>query len=268
MSHTTPSAQMKYSGSRDFAERALVAIAALAIWEAAVRLFNVPDYLIPPPSQVAYSFWLGTTTGLYLYHGMFTLGATLLGFLLGGFLGFVLGVLVAQIPVLNRLFYPYVVAFQTVPKVALAPLIVVWFGFGIWSKVVMSMLICFFPVVVNTIEGQHSAPAEQIMLLRSYKASRLEIFRIIQLPASLPFVFAGLDIGIVLSVIGTIVGEFVGTTAGLGYILLDFNQSFDISGVFACLVVLSLMGVGLHMVIRAIQKRVVFWHQPSTVIGV
>lgn len=105
------------------------------------------------------------------------------------------------------------------------------------------------------------------MLLRSYKASRMEIFRIVQLPASLPFVFAGLDIGIVLSVIGTIVGEFVGTTAGIGYILLNFNQSFDIAGVFACLIVLSLIGVGLHMLLRIIQRRIVFWHQPGTTIG-
>lgn len=257
----------KLSGSRDLVEKIVVAIVFLALWEGSVWLFSIPNYLIPPPSEVAYSFWLGSTTGLYLYHGSFTLGATLIGFFLGSALGFVIGVLVAQIPVLDRLFYPYVVAFQTVPKVALAPLIVVWFGFGIWSKVVMSLLICFFPVVVNTIEGQHSAPAEQIMLLRSYKASRLEIFRIVQLPASLPFVFAGLDIGIVLSVIGTIVGEFVGTTAGLGYILLDFNHSFDIAGVFATLVVLSLLGVGLHMILRMIQKRVVFWHQPGTTIG-
>jgi NitT/TauT family transport system permease protein len=252
---------------RDLVEKALVAIAILVSWEVAVWAFNVPSYLVPPPSDVAHAFWLGVSSGLYFYHAQFTLGATLLGFMLGSTLGFVIGVLVAQVPVLDRLVYPYVVAFQTVPKVALAPLIVVWFGFGIGSKVVMSMLICFFPVVVNTIEGQHSAPSEQIMLLRSYKASRLQIFWIVQLPASLPFVFAGLNIGIILSVIGTIVGEFVGTTAGLGYILLDFNQSFDIAGVFGTLIVLSLVGVSLHKILRSIQKRVVFWHKPGTTIG-
>lgn len=257
----------KRSASWDLGEKILVAACGLILWEGIVRIFDVPNYLIPAPTEIAYSFWLGLKTGLYFYHGAFTLGATLLGFVLGGSFGFVLGVLISQIPVMNRLVYPYVVAFQTVPKVALAPLIVVWFGFGIWSKVVMSLLICFFPVVVNTIEGLNSAPGEQIMLLRSYKASRLEIFRIVQFPASLPFVFAGLDIGIVLSVIGTIVGEFVGTTAGLGYILLDFNQQFNIAAVFACLVVLSLLGVGLHVILQTVQRRVVFWHQPGTVIG-
>lgn len=267
MSMAEAGTRKKLSGTRDMLEKIGVALATLALWEGVVRIFNIPDYLLPPPAQVIYSFWLGLSTGLYFYHGMYTLGTTLLGFLMGSALGFVLGVVVAQIPILDRLFYPYVVAFQTVPKVALAPLIVVWFGFGIWSKVVMSLLICFFPVVVNTIEGQHAAPGEQIMLLRSYKASRMEIFRIVQLPASLPFVFAGLDIGIVLSVIGTIVGEFVGTTAGIGYILLNFNQSFDIAGVFACLIVLSLIGVGLHMLLRIIQRRIVFWHQPGTTIG-
>jgi NitT/TauT family transport system permease protein len=169
--------------------------------------------------------------------------------------------MVARFEMFNRLIYPYVVAFQTVPKVALAPIIVVWFGFGIWSKVMMSLLICFFPVAVNTIDGLNSVRPEQIMLMRSYRATGWQIFRIVQLANALPYIFAGLDVGIVLSVIGTIVGEFVGTTTGLGRVLLDYNFSFDIAGVFATLVVLSLMGVVLHALLRAIQRRVIFWQQ-------
>ena len=172
-----------------------------------------------------------------------------------------IGVLVSQFDVFNRLIYPYIVAFQTVPKVALAPIIMVWFGFGIWSKVMMSLFICFFPVAVNTIEGLNSVRSEQIMLMRSYRATRWQIFRVVQLPNALPYIFAGLNVGIVLSVIGTIVGEFVGTTMGLGRLLLDFNYAFDIAGVFATLVVLSLIGVVLHSMLRAVHYRLVFWQR-------
>jgi NitT/TauT family transport system permease protein len=143
----------------------------------------------------------------------------------------------------------------------LAPIIIVWFGFGIWSKVMMSLLICFFPVAVNTIEGLNSVRGEQIMLMRSYRATAWQIFRIVQLPNALPYIFAGLNVGIVLSVIGTIVGEFVGTTTGLGRLLLDFNYAFDIAGVFATLVVLSLIGVVLHSILRAVQRRLLFWQR-------
>jgi NitT/TauT family transport system permease protein len=127
----------------------------------------------------------------------------------------------------------------------------------------MSMLICFFPVAVNTIEGLNSVRPEQIMLMRSYRATRWQIFRIVQLPSALPYIFAGLNIGIVLSIIGTIVGEFVGTTTGLGRLLLDYNYAFDIAGVFATLVVLSLIGVVLHAIVRAVHHRLVFWQRPG-----
>jgi NitT/TauT family transport system permease protein len=174
---------------------------------------------------------------------------------------------VSQVDVLYRLLYPYVVAFQTVPKVAIAPLVVIWFGFGIGSKIAMALMICFFPVVVNTIEGLRSVNPERIMLLRSYSASKFDIFRFVQLPAALPFIFAGLDIGIVLAVIGTVVGEFVGSTAGLGYVLMKFNHEIDIAGVFASIVVLSVLGVLLHLCLRLIQERVVHWSKPGTTIG-
>ena len=156
---------------------------------------------------------------------------------------------------------------QTSPKVAIAPLLVIWFGFGITSKVVMTAMISFFPVVVNTIAGLRVSDAEQVMLLRSYSASRLDIFRIVQLPSSLPFIFAGLDVAIVLSVIGTIVAEFVGSTAGLGHTLLKFNQVMDIPGVFASLAVLSLLGVALHTILQLVQRKVVFWARPGITIG-
>ena len=246
---------------RVFIERIAVIAVGLVLWELLIRIFDVSPLLIPSPISVAGALWRGLATGIFFVHGLYTLGATLIGFLLGSLSGFLIGVLVSQFDVFNRLIYPYIVAFQTVPKVALAPIIIVWFGFGIWSKVMMALLICFFPVAVNTIEGLNSVRPEQIMLMRSYRATAWQIFRTVQMPNALPYIFAGLNVGIVLSVIGTIVGEFVGTTTGLGRLLLDFNYAFDIAGVFATLVVLSMIGVILHSVLRAVQRRLVFWQR-------
>jgi NitT/TauT family transport system permease protein len=248
-------------------QQALVAVAFIGLWEASVAIGHIPHYLVPSPFAVASAIWAGFESGLFIEHGLVTLEATLIGFLAGSLIGFLIGILVSQIEILDRLIYPYVVAFQTVPKVAIAPLIVIWFGFGIGSKIAMALMICFFPVVVNTIEGLHGVNPERIMLLRSYSASRVDIFRFVQLPAALPFIFAGLDVGIVLAVIGTVVGEFVGATKGLGYILLKFNNEIRTDGVFASIVVLSMMGVGLHGILRLVQRRVVFWSKPTTVIG-
>lgn len=248
-------------------QRTVLAAVVLLAWELAVRLFHVPVFVVPGPSAVAQSLWRGVASGLFIEHAGYTLYAALLGFALGSLAGVVLGVLISQIAIVHDLLYDYVVAFQTIPKVAIAPLLVIWFGFGITSKVVMTAMISFFPVVVNTIAGLRVSDAEQVMLLRSYSASRLDIFRIVQLPSSLPFIFAGLDVAIVLSVIGTIVAEFVGSTAGLGHTLLKFNQVMDIPGVFASLAVLSLLGVALHTILQLVQRKVVFWARPGITIG-
>jgi len=260
---------MTSSGQRfsRWLQQAGVAVAFMLAWEAIVRVFEIPKFIVPSPIDVIESIWLGFKSGVFITNGWYTLSATLIGFFIGSLIGFVIGVLVSQVDALYRLFYPYVVAFQTVPKVAIAPLVVIWFGFGLGSKIAMALMICFFPVVVNTIEGLRSVNPERIMLLRSYSASRFDIFRFVQLPASLPFIFAGLDIGIVLAVIGTVVGEFVGSTAGLGYVLMKFNHEIDIAGVFASIVVLSVLGVLLHACLRLIQERVVFWSKPGTTIG-
>jgi NitT/TauT family transport system permease protein len=248
-------------------QQAGVAVAFIVVWEVIVRVFNVPKFIVPSSLDVLQSIVLGFKSGLFITHGWYTLSATLIGFVIGSMIGFVLGVLVSQVDVLYRLLYPYVVAFQTIPKVAIAPLVVIWFGFGIGSKIAMALMICFFPVVVNTIEGLRSVNPERIMLLRSYSASQFDIFRFVQLPAALPFIFAGLDIGIVLAVIGTVVGEFVGSTAGLGYVLMKFNHEIDIAGVFASIIVLSVLGVLLHLALQLVQAHVVFWSKPGTTIG-
>ena len=160
---------------------------------------------------------------------------------------------------MERIFYPYVVAFQTVPKVAIAPIIVIWFGYGVASKVVITATIAFFPLLANTIMGLRAAPQDQMEMMVSYTASRWQVFRMVRLLQALPYIFVGLDVAIVLSVIGAIVGEFVGAKAGLGYLILQKNFNFDMAGTFAILIILSLIGVGLHALIGIAQRRIVFW---------
>jgi len=140
---------------------------------------------------------------------------------------------------------------------------VIWFGYGISSKIVITATIAFFPVLANTIVGLRAAPADQVDLMLAYTATRWQLLRLVRWPAALPYVFVGLDVAIVLSVIGAIVGEFVGAQAGLGYLILQKNFNFDMAGVFAILLILSLMGVGLHLVVTQVQRRVVFWMDPA-----
>ena len=183
----------------------------------------------------------------------------LAGFLVGSICGLLLGFVIALVPLAERILYPYVVAFQTVPKVAIAPIIVIWFGYGVASKVVITATIAFFPLLANTIVGLRAAPRDQIEMMTSYTASRWQVFTMVRLKQALPYIFVGLDIAIVLSVIGAIVGEFVGAKAGLGYLILQKNFNFDMAGTFAILIILSLIGVGLHSIIHFIQRRIVFW---------
>lgn len=233
-------------------------------WELAVRWLEVSPLLVPTPSAIAASLWNGLVTNAFTWHFGVTLYETMAGFLAGAILGLVVGALIAQFPLLDKTIYPYVIAFQTVPKVAIAPLFIMWFGFGVTSKIVITATIAFFPTLANTVVGLRAVPADQLELLKSFTASRWQIFRMVRVPHALPYVFVGLDVSIVLSVIGAIVGEFVGAQSGLGYLILQRSFSMDTAGVFAILILLSLMGLCLHWAVQAIQRRVVFWSQPES----
>lgn len=233
-------------------------------WEAACVLLEVPAIVVPAPSAVAVAMYAGLASGELVTHFWVTFAEVLLGFVFGAGAGFMLGVLVGLFPLMERTVYPYIVAFQTLPKVAIAPIIVIWFGYGMESKVVITATIAFFPVLANTIVGLRAIPREQVELMVAFTASRWQVFRMARLPQALPYVFVGLDVAIVLSVIGAIVGEFVGSQAGLGYLILQRNFNLDMAGVFAILIILSLMGIGLHLAVNAVQRRVVFWMASST----
>jgi NitT/TauT family transport system permease protein len=205
---------------------------------------------------------------VYLEHFWVTLGEALAGFAIAAVAGIAMGAGIAQFRLVERTVYPYLVALQTLPKIAIAPLIIVWAGFGLSSKVIIAALVAFFPVLVNVIVGLKTIDQSKLELMRSLRASRWQTFRLVTFPNALPFVFAGLDIAVVFSVLGAIVGEFVGAQRGLGNLILQFNVTLDIAGVFAVLILLAVLGIALHLAMQAVERRVIFWAQPEEVIGV
>ena len=236
-------------------------------WEWVVRQWSVPAFIAPAPSAVARSLVAGIRSGVYLEHFWVTFGEALAGFAIAAVTGIALGAVIAQFRLIERTVYPYLVALQTLPKIAIAPLIIVWAGFGISSKVIIAALVAFFPVLVNVIVGLKTIDQGKLELMRSLGASRWQIFRLVTFPNALPFVFAGLDIAVVFSVLGAIVGEFVGAQQGLGNLIMQFNVTLDIAGVFAVLILLAALGIALHLVMQAIQRRVIFWAQPEETIS-
>lgn len=232
-------------------------------WEALVRVFAVPNYILPPPSQIAVSLYRGIASGILIYHFGFTAFQTIAGFLIAALAGVLIGTLVTQFRILDLVVYPWVVSIQTLPKVAIAPLIIVWAGYGIQSKIIIVTLSALFPILVNTIVGMRACDRGKLDLMRSLQATRWETFSKVQLPNALPFIFAGLNVSIVFAILGSIVGEFVGSRAGLGNQILEANVQFDVSLIFAVLVILSAFGLALSTLMRAVQRRVLFWHAAS-----
>jgi NitT/TauT family transport system permease protein len=249
---------MKWT-ARNVGLTVLLFAATVGVWEAVVRLFEIPVFILPSPTQVGMALYRGVASGVYVTHLRYTLVETLLGFVLGSALGFFLGTAVAMNRHVEFFFYPYIVMFQSLPKVALAPLIVVWFGLGLTSKVVNAALVAFFPLLVNTMVGLKSADEDRVSLMRSLAASEGQIFWMLRLPNALPFVMAGLDVAMILALIGAIVAEFVGAQRGLGMLIQSMNFNMDVSGQFSILIILSLVGLVLNRIIMLVRRRVMFW---------
>ncbi|MCZ6486192.1 MAG: ABC transporter permease [Acidobacteria bacterium] len=236
----------------------------LVIWEVSVKYLEIPFFLLPPPSGVLMSLQGGfaesltSRVGFYL-HTYYTVSEALLGFLIGSGTGMILGTLIAQSRFVGKVLLPYIVAFQSLPKVALAPLLIVWFGVGMTSKVVIVAMLTFFPLLVNSIAGFESVDPDRLEMMRSFKATPWQIFRKVRFPSALPFIFAGLSMAIVYSLIGAIVGEFIGGRHGLGILILQMNFNMDMQGVFSVFVVLSVIGIVFYSAMQFIERRVVFW---------
>jgi NitT/TauT family transport system permease protein len=229
-----------------------------AVWELATRFGSVSPLILPAPSRI-----LATTVDQFpvLVH-MSTVTALefVLGFALGVAIGLPLGALIVYSRPVEMAIYPLLVAFQTIPKAAIAPILIVWLGTGVTSKILIAFAISFFPIVVDTIIGLRSAPPETVYLARSMGASPLQIFRHIRFPNALPSIFGGLKVASTLAVIGAIVGEFVSSDQGLGYLLLVANGELDTRLVFACVLILTVLGLAFFFTIEALERIFVRWH--------
>jgi NitT/TauT family transport system permease protein len=235
-----------------------LAAAGIVIWEVGVRLGNVPAYLLPPPSAIVASLvadWKVIYLNIYP-----TLIAILGGFALSVVIGIPLATLIVFSPLAERVLYPPMIASQAIPKVAIAPLFVVWMGFGVMPKVSIAFLIAFFPVVIDTVIGLRSVQPEMLQLGRSMGGGTLRVFLKLRLPNALPNIFAGLKVAITLAVVGAITGEFVGSQSGLGYLLTSASGQMDTALVFAVLVTISVIATLLFMIIEAVEKLVIPWH--------
>jgi NitT/TauT family transport system permease protein len=233
-------------------------LVSIIVWDLVIRVFKIPDFLVPPPLAVLNQF-TGKSLSLLITHSLITLYETGLGFILGIVIGVSLAILIVYSPFLQTAFYPLLVVAQVIPKLALAPLILIWFGYGILSKVVISFLISFFPIIVNTASGLRDVEPEMIDLVTSLNATKWQVFRKIRFPNSLPNLFGGLKISITFAVIGAIVGEFVGADTGVGYLIIIATHELKTALLFAAIIMSSIIGILAYGVIVLLEKILIPW---------
>ena len=252
-----PSLRRKVSG---FSWLPLVAAISIILigWYLATYLLSVPVYILPLPHVILLK--VIESHQLILFHLWVTLLESIVGLLAAIAFGVSVACLIVWSSRLNQAILPILAFLQTVPKVAIAPLFIFWFGFGIFPKIVMAFLISFFPIVIATATGLNSAPKELLELIRSLTNRQSEIFRRVRLPTALPYFFSGLKVAVTLSVIGALVGEFVGADRGIGYVILVANSDLDAPLMFASITVLAAVGYLLFVSVELVEKRVIPWH--------
>ena len=248
-----------HTSKTDIAISIVSAAAFLLFWELAVRLLQIPALVLPAPSAIAAEGYL--RFGLYFGHSWVTLYETVLGFLLAAVIGVILSVGIIYSRVLKSAIFPLVVALQIVPKVAVAPLLLIWAGYGASSKILLAMLVAFFPIVVNMVTGLAAVEEELLELCRILQANRWKEFFKVRLPNALPYLFSSLKVASTLAVIGAVIGEFVGGDAGLGYLIIISNTEMRTSMAFVSIFSLSAIGLVLYGLIALAEKLCMPWEQ-------
>jgi putative hydroxymethylpyrimidine transport system permease protein len=241
----------------------LVVVGLLAGWEIAARwelaadALRIEPFLIPAPTEIAEALW--TDRAMLAENAWVTLKEVLGGFALALVLGAASATALHLWPLLRRSLYPLLVASQTIPIIVVAPILVVWFGFGIWPKVAIIALICFFPIAVNSLDGLGTVDPEQRKLMRTLGAGRLQTFIRLEAPTALPYLLSGAKIAVAVAVIGAVFGEWAGADAGLGYMILLDNAQLQVPRMFAAIVVLSAIAISLFGALAAIERRIAWW---------
>lgn len=235
----------------------LVALGVSVEW--LVNSGSVSPLIVPRPSTVLKDLWNGLANGVYIDGFISTIWGTIGGFLISAAAAITLGSVLALAKRLERVLSPYIIAFQSLPKIAIAPLVLIWFGFGFQSKLLIVVAVSFFPIFINTMHGLRVRDRERWELVSSLGASRWQLFRYIRLPSALPFIWTGLRIGAIFSLIGAVVAELLGVTSGLGYLLVVYKASFRTASVFAVLILLVVVGLALELATRWLGDKLVFW---------
>ena len=239
----------------------LVLVATLALWAWVSENGIVSRIILPPPGRVFDGVLMLFAASWFPQH-LFTTGLEMvLGFLIAAFLAIAIGVTLNQIPLARRVAYPYIVIFQVTPMIALAPVFVIWLGFGLESKIVIAVTTAFFVVLVNTMAGLEAVRRNSLLLMRSLVASRRQIFLMLTLPSALPYIFAGLKTAATMALIGALVGEFVTAQAGLGRLLTQFSFSIRQDLVFATVFIVAALGVVMYGIVSLLQRWIVWWHE-------
>ena len=236
---------------------ALLALLVLVVWELVVRLFGIPSFLLPGPVAIVGAFW--GSRGMLLDQSVPTAGEALVGFLGAAVAGTVSGLLINRSSLAERSLYPWLVASQTLPVIAIAPVLVTWFGYGPLPKVLVVVLFCFFPITVATVDGLRATDPDLIRLMRSFGAGRWRTFFMVEVPGALPFLFGGVRLAVTYSVVGAIIGEWVGSSKGLGFLMIQDKNQFEIPRLFAEIALLSLMGITLFLLVALAQRLVAPW---------
>jgi NitT/TauT family transport system permease protein len=240
----------------------LLSIVSVALlWEFALKIFPIPAYLLPPPSEIGAV--MVSQFGLQMTHALVTLREILVGFALAVLIGVPIAVAMTFVPVFEKLFYPILVATQAIPKVAIAPLFLVWFGFGEAPKVAMATVIAVFPIIIDTAVGLRAIDPDMVRLAKSMRAGSLKTFWKVRLPIALPSIFAGLKMAMTFAVIGAVVGEFVAGQSGLGYLIQAATGSLQTTIAFASIVLLSLIGIVLFFIVETFERVFIPWHHST-----
>jgi NitT/TauT family transport system permease protein len=235
----------------------VIYLLVVILWESAARIFHVPGWILPAPSAIA-STALDWAPELG-FHSFVTLRETLVGFLLALLFSVPLAIVIAFTSLLRRILYPILLGLQSVPKVALAPLVILWLGVGNWPKIVIVMLVCFFPILVNLVAGFEATPRPMLDLMHSLRASHWAIFRRLRVPIATPYLFTGCKIAITFAVIGAVIGEFVAAQEGLGYLILISTAQSQTSLAFAAIILLTLISVVLFYGTEFLERQFVTW---------
>lgn len=236
----------------DYTQLLLSFIVIFISWQVIVSVFEIPPYILPAPTSILNALF---TQKYYLIkHSLTTIIEILLGFSLGGIIGFVLALGIASSKFLEKTLYPLLILTQVTPKIAVAPLLIIWFGYGLLPKIVVTALVSFFPMVINTVRGLKEVHPDMIDLMRSLSATKKQILYKVRLPNSMPFIFSALKLSITLSVVGAVIGEFVGADKGLGYVIMVANANLETELAFASLVILCMIGTILFLIIILIEK--------------